>query len=156
MASKELSKVDVTGEDLSRRALMGDPSFANNFDRIHFDNVENRWVIFEYSKCDQEQFDRGVTPWTSHPNRYWHKGSNKFRLLWKLAQELSAIFYIVNYTDPDCKFGDEIRIIRVEDVTEKGLFGPTKECSFQEFSDWFRRKNAAAGKPRNEVHASAV
>lgn len=132
---------------------MGDPSYANNFDRIQFDNIQNRWIIFEYSKCDPEQFERGITPWTSHPDRYWHKCANKFRLLWRLVQELNAIFYIVNYTDPDNQFGHQIRLIRVENVIADGIadengkkryvIGQTKEWHFGQFSDWFRKRNAA-------------
>jgi hypothetical protein len=99
--SKALGSGDESGADFVRELLDGDPTFAINFDRLQFDPVEGGYIIFEFLLCDEKQAERGITPFTSHPWRYWNKNSRKFISLWKAAQKLEARLFLVNYAKKD-------------------------------------------------------
>ena len=140
--SKPLSKADISGENLSIRALAGDYTYAINFDRLQFHQRLKRYIIFEYQKCEAIQCERGITPWTSHPNRYWNKCKRKYFALWKAARKLDATLYVVNYAEPDTFYQNQIRLIRVTDMGPDGLEpNDGKNITFQSFSDWFRKMN---------------
>jgi hypothetical protein len=55
--------------------LAGNPTAAVNLDRIQKRKADGRYIIFEYLLCEQTQT---VTPYSSHPNRYWNKNKHKF------------------------------------------------------------------------------
>lgn len=94
MKSKPLGIDDISAFEFVKEMLQGDPTYAINFDRIQWDSQLNQYIIFEFLLCDEKQM---VNPHTSHPNRYFHKNSQKFISLWNLAQKLNARLYLVNY-----------------------------------------------------------
>ncbi len=139
MKSKSLKHDDSSGFDFAQEMLCGDITAAINFDRIQKHPVKG-YIIFEYLLCEEDQT---VTPFTSHPNRYWNKNSRKFIALWNIAKDLDATLFLVNYAKKGTKHEDEVRLILVEDIDNKK--GITKERTFEmtrkQFSDWFRKIN---------------
>ena len=136
--SKELGHDDKSGFDFSQELLNGEPTAAINFDRLQ-KHPEKGYVIFEYLLCDEKQ---SVTPYTSHPNKYWNKNSLKFLSLWRAALEFSASLYLVNYAKKGTKNSDEVLVIQVLDMDQNGI---TKEkltkYTRKSFAQWFRDFN---------------
>jgi len=71
--SKALGHPNDSGFEFVQEMLQGQPSYSINFDRLQFDANEGRYVIFELLLCEEQQGVRGVTPYSSHPSRYWYK-----------------------------------------------------------------------------------
>ncbi len=48
----------------------------------------------------------------------------KFISLWKIAQELNALLYLVNYSKKDTEYEDEVLVMKVlsVDKTKKNLY----------------------------------
>lgn len=143
--SKPLKHDDTSAFEFVQEMLKGDPTCAINFDRIQWDNEEERYVIVEFLLCDEKQFSRGITPYTSHPNRYFHKNAQKFISLWKLAQRLDAKLYLVNYAKKGTKYEDQVLLMEVTNVDESDEKEPVKtnnrKMTREEFSEWFRNLN---------------
>ncbi|NIS94987.1 MAG: hypothetical protein GTN97_03560 [Nitrosopumilaceae archaeon] len=141
--SKPLGSEDKSGAEFVREMLKGDNTFGINFDRIQW--TENGYVIIEFLFCDPKQFDRGITPYNSHPNKYFFKNSQKFIQLWRLANIINAKLYLVNYTEKGNDFEDEILLMEVRTIN-KDQSEPVKTTyeyfTRNEFSDWFRELNA--------------
>lgn len=97
--SKPLGKSDDSGFEFAKEMLQNDPTAAINFDRIQ-KHPTIGYIIFEYLLCEEDQ---KVNPYTSHPNRYWHKNSKKFISLWELTKALDATLYLVNYAKKGTK-----------------------------------------------------
>ena len=78
--SKPLGYDDTSAFEFVKEILAGDPTYAINFDRIQWDSDYGGYVIVEFLLCDEKQFERGITPYTSHPNRYFdiHTSHNSF------------------------------------------------------------------------------
>ena len=137
--SKPLSKQDASGESFVQEMLDGDPTYAINFDRLQFDKIINKYVIFEFLLCEEEQL---VSPYTSHPNRYWFKNARKFISLWEAAIKLEADLYLINYAKVGTKHENEVLAIKVLSVDENGIKKEIrKKFSRQEFKTWFQNKN---------------
>ena len=63
-----------------------------DIDAIYFSG--NKWIVFEFLKCDHEY----INPHTSSPNRYpWNW--RKFHNLYQLSKRLEAELILVNYSD---------------------------------------------------------
>lgn len=142
--SKQLGFEDTSAFEFVKEMLQGDPTYAINFDRIQWDSEENRYVIVEFLLCDEQQFDRGITPYTSHPNRYFQKNAQKFISLWDLAGELEAKLFLANYSKKGTKFDNQVLLMEVIDLNEnREPPVKTKDTKFtrDEFSDWFRKLN---------------
>ncbi len=143
--SKPLMHDDISAFEFVKEMLKGDPTCAINFDRIQWDNEEKRYVIVEFLLCDEKQFKRGITPYTSHPNRYFHKNAQKFISLWELAQCLGAKLYLVNYSKKGTEHEGEILLMEVIKVDEDDKIEPVKtintKMTREEFSKWFRELN---------------
>lgn len=139
MNSKSLSHDDSSGFDFAQEMLQGDVTAAINFDRIQ-KHPEKGYIIFEYLLCDEKQT---ISPYQSHPNRYWNKNSRKFIALWNVAQDLDATLILVNYAKKGTRNEDKIKVIIVEEIDEKK--GITKErvldMTRNRFSKWFRQLN---------------
>lgn len=139
MNSKALGHDDSSGFDFTQEMLAGDVTAAINFDRVQKHPVKG-YIIFEYLLCEEAQT---VTPYTSHPNRYWHKNSRKFIALWNIAQDLDATLILVNYAKKGTKNEDKVKVMIVKEIDEK--LGITKEKEYKwtrkQFSDWFRKLN---------------
>lgn len=139
MNSKALGHDDSSGFEFAQEMLAGDITAAINFDRIQ-KHPKKGYIIFEYLLCEEAQT---VTPYTSHPNRYWHKNSRKFIALWNVAKDLDAKLILVNYAKKGTKNEDKVKVIVVKDIDEKEGLTKYKEYKWtrKQFSDWFRKLN---------------
>lgn len=143
--SKPLGIKDTSAFDFVKEMLQGDPTYGINFDRVQWDSKEERYVIVEFLLCDEQQFKWGITPYTSHPNRYFHKNAQKFISLWRLAQKLDAKLYLANYAKSETEFENEVLLMEVLDVNQrKSPPVQTKDTRFTRngFSKWFRELNS--------------
>lgn len=137
--SKPLGISDESAFSFVKEILSGDPTFAINFDRLQKHPIYG-YIIFEFLLCDESQF---VTPHTSHPNRYWHKNSQKFISLFNVSKDLPAILYLVNYAKKNTKHEDKIRLIKVKGIDNKNgiIDEEIHNMTRVEFSDFFRKLN---------------
>ena len=138
MDSKKLGHGDESGFLFAQEMLAGDPTAAINFDRIQ--KGKSGFIIFEYLLCEETQT---VTPFTSHPNRYFHKNKQKFISLWEIAQKLEAKLYLVNYAKLGTLHQDEIRFMEVIKVTDSGVQTKNYKYNRAGFSNFFRQLNRA-------------
>ena len=137
--SKPLSKIDESGDSFVQEMLNGNPTFAINFDRLQFDKKQNTYIIFEFQLCEENQV---VTPFSSHPNRYWYKNSQKFISLWKATQKLDAVLYMVNYAKRGTRHSNEVLVIKVLDLNQDGIRSEEQmKFSREKFGEWFRDRN---------------
>lgn len=142
--SKPLGIDDSSGFNFVKEILKGDPTYAINFDRVQWDSEIEKYVIVELLLCDEKQFPRGITPYTSHPNRYFDKNAQKFISLWALSQVLDAKLYLVNYSKKGTKFENQVLLMEVENI-DRSSKPPVKtidnKYTREGFSEWFRRLN---------------
>lgn len=136
--SKELGHNDDSGFEFAKEMLAGDPTAAINFDRLQ-KHPRHGYIIFEYLLCDEAQ---KVTPFTSHPRRYWYKNKRKFLALWRIALDLNATLYLVNYAKAGTLHQDEVLLIKVLEMNDTGIIKEEKlKMTRKEFSDFFRKLN---------------
>lgn len=136
--SKKLGHDDESGFHFAQEMLGENTTAAVNFDRLQ-KHPEYGYIIFEYLMCDESQ---NVTPYTSHPNRYWNKNRNKFLSLWRAKLDFRAKLYLVNYAKKGTRADDEILLIEVLDVNENGIIKEQKQkYTRQSFMDWFVKLN---------------
>tara|TARA_Y100001949_G_C15778920_1_gene239758 strand:+ start:93 stop:578 length:486 start_codon:yes stop_codon:yes gene_type:complete len=144
--SKKLSKTDDSGEKFVIEMLSGDQTFGINFDRIQWDNKIEKYVILEYLYCHPSQFERNITPFTSHPNRYFRINDQKFISLWRLTKKIDAQLILINYTSKNEKFEDEVLVMEVELIDPTNSVCPVKtrdkKMTRDEFSIWLRKLNS--------------
>lgn len=132
--SKKLGHDDTSGFEFVKRALGDHVTAAVNFDRLQKDPTKG-YIIFEFLKCEEEQ---SVTPYTSHPNRYWNKNASKFLSLWRVSQDLGAVLYLVNYAEADTKYADQVLLMEVQDIDENGIVKESvTKHTMASFSKWF-------------------
>ena len=144
MRSKPLGIDDTSGFEFAKEMLRGDPTYGINFDRVQWDSRENRYVIVELLFCDERQFSRGITPYTSHPNRYFRLNGQKFISLWRLANRLDAKLYLVNYSKKGTRYQDQIllmEVLNVDPSTQPPVRTKNIKFTRSEFSKWFRELN---------------
>ena len=142
--SKAIAHGDKSAADFVIEMLNGDPTYAINFDRVQWDNKYQRYVIVEYLLCEAAQFDKGITPFTSHPNRYFHKNAQKFLSLWQIAQDLKAVVFLVNYAKKGTAFEDQILLMKVKGIDPANKLPVKtidKKLTRAGFSDWLRQLN---------------
>ena len=146
--SKRLGHDDESGFEFSQEMLSGDVTCAINFDRLQKHPTQG-YIIFEYLLCEEKQY---VTPYSSHPSRYWGKNSNKFLALWRAALEFNATLYLVNYAKQGTKYEDEVLLIRVLDMDEYGINSEEKTKFTREtFKKWFRNLNKECLTDKNDI-----
>lgn len=134
-----MGKWDESGFEFAKEMLDGDVTAAINFDRIQW-HPKKGYILFEYLLCEERQ--QHVTPFTSHPRYYWEKNKRKFISLWKVAKDLNATLYLVNYAKKGTQHEDEVLVIQVLDLDKTGIKKEKqKRFTRQEFSDWFRELN---------------
>lgn len=137
--SKSLGHGDESGFEFAKEMLAGDDTAAINFDRLQ-EHPTRGYIIFEFLLCEEEQ--KHVTPHTSHPRYYWYKNSRKFISLWKVAKDLKATLYLVNYAKPGTKSEDEILLIEILDVNNQGIQKENlTKMTRKQFSEFFRTLN---------------
>lgn len=136
--SKSLGHEDESGFSFAKEMLAGDVTAGINFDRLQ-KHPQHGYIIFEFLLCEEKQV---VTPHTSHPRKYWHLNARKFISLWRVAKDLKAKLYLVNYAKKETKHEDEILLIEVLDVDESGIKKENvTRMNRAQFSDYFRRLN---------------
>ena len=140
--SKPLSHSDISGSEFTKEMLDGDPTYGINFDRVQWDNKIDCYVIVELLLCEEAQT---VTPYSSHPNRYFFKNSQKFISLWELTNKIDGILYLVNYAKKGTKHEDEVLLMRVKNVSIENASHPVitenTKMTREEYSKWFRTLN---------------
>ena len=145
--SKPLGMDDISGFDFVKEILKGDPTYAINFDRVQWDRQNKCYVIIELLLCDEKQV---VTPYSSHPNKYFHKNKMKFISLWEVSQKLEANLFLINYAKKGTANEDKVLFMQVTDVNENNITNPVKtidiEFTREEFSIRFRALNARGKK----------
>lgn len=140
--SKALSHNDDSGFSFVQEMLDGDVTAAINFDRLQ-KHPQYGYIIFEYLLCDVKQFSRGITPYSSHPRKYWNKNKRKFLALWEAAQALNATLYLINYSKKGTAYENEILCIKVIDMNETGIIKEdVHKMTRDEFKEWFRKLNS--------------
>jgi len=103
-------------------------------------------MVIEFLRCIS------VSPFKSHPNRYWQnldpdKKSNwrKFTSIWAVTQALGGQLWLVNYHDAR----EEFSIIHVKDLMpgEAGriVTEEREDCDFKRFKQWYQDVNDRAG-----------
>ncbi len=136
--SKALGHDDTSGFEFVKRTLGNNVTAAVNFDRLQKD-PQRGYIIFEFLKCEESQ---KVTPYTSHPNRYWDKNASKFLSLWRARQDFNATLYLVNYAEEKTRYEDQILVIEVIDMDENGITNEIKtRYTMESFSKWFLELN---------------
>jgi hypothetical protein len=137
--SKELSNDDSSGFEFVKEILDGDPTCAINFDRLQ-KHPKKGYIIFEYLLCEEDQ---KVNPHTSHPNRYWHKNSQKFISLFQVSKDLPGILVLVNYAKKGTKHDNKVKVIVVKDIDVSKGITDSKETNMtrDKFKNWFRKLN---------------
>lgn len=147
-ASKPLGHGDESGFEFSKEMLGDDCTAAINFDRLQ-KHPQTGYIMFEYLLCEESQ---KVTPYTSHPNRYWKKNAAKFLALWQTKLDFNATLYLVNYAKKGTKAENEVLLIKVLDMDEMGI---TKDERTQYtrtgFSEWFRSLNEECLSGKDEL-----
>lgn len=138
MFSKPLKKNDQSAFDFSVEMLNGNPVGGINIETI-YNHPKNGYFVFEFLLCDEKQH---VNPFTSHPNRYWHKNKMKFISLYAITQALEGTLFLVNYAKKGTPHEDKVLLIRVEHLDDSGIVDETKyEFTRQEFSDFLINLN---------------
>lgn len=136
--SKTLGHDDTSGFEFVKQSLGNNVTAAVNFDRLQKD-PKNGYIIFEFLKCEERQT---VTPYTSHPNRYWDKNASKFLSLWRAKQDFNATLYLVNYAEEKSTYEDQVLLIEVIDMDENGITKDNKKKHTRDsFAKWFIELN---------------
>ena len=137
--SKPLRNPDISAFELHKRIFQDQPTAAINFDALFFHPKKGYFVV-EYLLCDEHQT---VTPWTSHPNRYWHKNWRKFVALYNAAKKLGGQLLLVNYAKENTAHSDEIKAILVEECDPVNGITKSQECNmtFAQFQQYYQNFN---------------
>ena len=156
MNGGRLDKPDDSGFYFQQEMLEGVPSAAINFDCI-MNHPDDGTLIYELLQVSEEaQNEKGVSPWSSHPNRYWHKNKQKFISLWNYAQQAHATLYLVNYAPKGTRWEKYVGVIKVELVTDDGLLPNDEHIEHftrEKFKQWYQAKNAQCRKYEANRHA---
>ena len=134
--SKPLMNSDTSGAEFAQEMLSGDKTAGINFDRLQ-KHPEKGYIIFEYLLCEEDQ--PIVTPYTSHPNKYWYKNSRKFISLSDVAEKLEAKLVLVNYAKKGTKHEDEILVMQVTSCTDEKIETKDTRMTRETFKAWFRK-----------------
>lgn len=152
--SKMISKWDDGAKLLLMTLLWSNPTWGFDIDSLYC--IKWQYYIFEFLKC--ESTFPWITPFTSHPNRYW-KNKRKFISLWQVSQKLEWPLILINYeTDLLWKIGDRFRIMKVTSIDDSGIttvwvknFSENweertkwSEMNLEQISKWFKGINSAS------------
>jgi hypothetical protein len=130
--SKPISKGDDGAKDLIIESLEGKSTGGFDLDSVYCNN--GKYTVIEFLRCET------VRPFDSHPKRYWHLNSQKFKSLWEIALKLEADLFLVNYEDSR----EQFKVIKVKALDKTGI---TEEeyvhWNFPQFKAWFQKLNSA-------------
>lgn len=148
--SKKLGHYDESGFYFSQELLDGDSTAGINFDRLQ-KHPKRGYIIFEYLLCEETQ---KVTPYTSHPKKYWNKNAAKFLRLWEAKLDFNATLYLVNYAKKGTEHEDEVLLIEVLDMDRTGITKEkTTRFTREKFAKWFKKLNNECLTPIDEIVA---
>jgi hypothetical protein len=143
--SKPLNHADTSGFDFVKEMLCGDLNGGTDgFDRV-MKHPKYGYIFFELLRVKEHQSEIGITPYTSHPNKYWNTAYRKFLSQWNLYKSVNtkARYYLVNYAPKGEKFEDEVKLMRVKHLDiNKGLATEDHLLTRNQFSKWLRKINA--------------
>lgn len=114
-------RLDDSAFSISKACLANDVTYGFNLDKLIYNDKTKEVYLFELLLCDEAQ---SVTPWTSHPNKYFHKNAMKFVNLVKVADELKTSVYLINYAKPQTKAEKEILFMKVLSLNEQKPTSP--------------------------------
>ena len=146
--SKPLGKCDESATKFTQEIAEDKPTFGFNIDCIYWDNTEDRYVLVELLKCEEEQWEKhGVQPWTSDPNKYFKLNWRKFRSQWAFANAMNppAKLLLINYAELGTKYGDNVKVMEVSSVrfgeADPVKFTGQQLFSREEFKEYFKELN---------------
>ena len=123
MVNKRLKEPDNSGFYFAQELLENDSIAIFNSDSIMRHPVYG-YLIIEFLLCSENQ---KITPWESHPNKYWNKNKRKFLSLWDLTKSFKkgvgkSELWLINYAKKETKNEDKILLIKVLDLSlERGI-----------------------------------
>lgn len=146
--SKRLHHSDDSGFEFAKEMLGNDPTAAINFDRFMY-SPELGFIIMEFLLCEERQ---KVTPYSSHPRKYWNKNKRKFLSLWRATLSLHGTLYLINYAKKGTMHENEVCVIHVLEMNESGIQKENiRKFTRSEFSKWFRAQNKKCLTASNEI-----
>lgn len=131
--------------------LKGNPSAAINFDCILYHPIHGTTII-ELLQVSREAQEHGVTPYSSNPNRYWHKNKQKFISLWNYTQDANGLLLCVNYAPSGTKCEDMVGVLRVLDADDNGFSTRLTRMNRAQFSEWYIQYNNACRRYEGNRH----
>lgn len=146
-----LGHSDESGFQFQQEMLRGAPSAAINFDCI-LNHPIHGVTIIELLQVSKEWQDRGITPYMSHPNKYWHKNKQKFISLWNYTQDAHGMLLCVNYAPTGTKYENMVGILRVLGATDKGYETKLTKWDREQFSKWYIAYNKACREHEGNRH----
>lgn len=135
--SKPLGHPDDSGFYFMQEIMAGEPGGGINFDCL-LKHPKQGYLLFELLLCEEQQT---VTPWTSHPNRYWYKNKQKFLSLWAAAQSIGGTLILVNYAKKGTAHENEILMMIVERCDLSGIKTRDFRTTREQFAEYFRQLN---------------
>jgi hypothetical protein len=126
--------------------LEGGDNYGINIDRLMYDSEKDEFIAIEFQKCEEKQGEKGVTPHTSHPMRYWKRCWRKYESIWRVVKKLGATFFVINYAEKNTKYQQEVRVLKVINVTETGMKAESFTMTRQQFKARFQALNRRCGK----------
>jgi hypothetical protein len=131
-SSKPISKGDDGAKDLIIESLEGKSTGGFDLDSVYCNN--GKYTVIEFLRCET------VRPFDSHPKRYWHLNSQKFKSLWEIALKLEADLFLVNYEDSR----EQFKVIKVKALDNSGITEEEfKQWDFPQFKVWFQKLNSS-------------
>lgn len=106
-------RIDNSSFALSKACLNNEPTFGFNVDKILFFEAQNEIYLFEYLLCEAQQ---KVNPYTSHPNRYFHKNSQKFINLSSFSEAIFSPMYFLNYAKESSPYYGNILFMKLQKI----------------------------------------
>lgn len=131
---------DDSGFQFQQEMLKGNPSAAINFDCIVYHPIYGATII-ELLQVSPEAQEYGITPYNSHPNRYWFKNKQKFISLWNYTQDAHGLLLCVNYAPTGSKCENMVGVLRVINATDNGFETKLTEWNREQFSKWYINYN---------------
>lgn len=140
--SKKLSKWDEGWTLLLQELLWNSDTGGFNIDSIYCVNWD--YTVIEFLKNENPK----VTPYTSHPCRYWYN-KQKFISLWDMTQKLWGKLVLINYeTTAEWKIWDRFWVLDVIslDKSKEPCWLVTKltELNLEWMKKWWKILNDAS------------
>lgn len=102
--------------------------------------IKWKYFIIEFLKFESKY--PGMTPFTSHPNRYWFN-KQKFISLWNITQKLNWRLFLINYEiTEDWKIWDRFKLMEVINLDkEKWLDTKDLNMNLMGMKEWWKKLN---------------